>query len=156
VAESLAVAVGAVVAVDDLALAAAGFLAAEALAAAGFLAVEALPAADGFLAVEALPAADGFLAVEALPAADGFLAVEALPAADGFLAAEVLAARVRLAGAAVVFGCSAAASVYPAAGPRFVLRRWGRVEGSDPITPRRSSLMGLMIAALGESFAMWQ
>jgi hypothetical protein len=132
VAESLAVAVGAVVAVDDLALAAAGFLAAEALAAAGFL------------------------AVEALPAADGFLAVEALPAADGFLAAEVLAARVRLAGAAVVFGCSAAASVYPAAGPRFVLRRWGRVEGSDPITPRRSSLMGLMIAALGESFAMWQ
>jgi hypothetical protein len=144
VAESLAVAVGAVVAVDDLALAAAGFLAAEALA------------AGGFLAVEALPAADGFLAVEALPAADGFLAVEALPAADGFLAAEVLAARVRLAGAAVVFGCSAAASVYPAAGPRFVLRRWGRVEGSDPITPRRSSLMGLMIAALGESFAMWQ
>jgi hypothetical protein len=120
VAESLAVAVGAVVAVDDLALAAAGFLAAEALA------------------------------------AGGFLAVEALPAADGFLAAEVLAARVRLAGAAVVFGCSAAASVYPAAGPRFVLRRWGRVEGSDPITPRRSSLMGLMIAALGEWFAMWQ
>jgi hypothetical protein len=51
------------------------------------------------------------------------------------------------------FGRSAAVSACPApAGARFWLRRWGRVEGSDPITPRRSSLMEPMIAPFAERF----
>ncbi len=52
--------------------------------------------------------------------------------AAGFLAAGFLAA-----------GFSAAGLPVPSpAGPRFSLRRWGRLEGSDPITSRRrSSLM---------------
>jgi hypothetical protein len=134
-----------------------GFFAVEVLV------VEVLASADDFLAVEGLAAADGFFAVGALAAADGFLAVGVLAGADalavvGLLAVVVRSAALALAlalvaaglrGAVAVFGWSAAVSVgAAAAGPRFSLRRWGRVEGSDPITPRRSSLMGVMIAAL--------
>jgi hypothetical protein len=134
------------------------------------LGVEVLASADDFLAVEGLAAADGFFAVGALAAADGFLAVGVLAGADalavvGLLAVVVRSAALALAlvaaglrGAVAVFGWSAAVSVgAAAAGPRFSLRRWGRVEGSDPITPRRSSLMGVMIAALvrGSRFLDW-
>lgn len=131
--------------------------------------------AGGFLAtglVGAAPVvASGFLVARALvvAAAFGFLVARVLvvAAASGFLVACAFAvavfaplvlALVAVLVPEVAFGVAGAFRAGPvrvaersapdAAGPRFSLRRWGRVEGSDPITPPRgSSPMGLMIAA---------
>jgi hypothetical protein len=144
-------------------LAAVGFLlavvclpAAVFLAAVGFLlAVVCLPAAvflaavGVLLAVVFLPAvvflaAVGFLlAVVFLAAVGVLLAVVFLPAAVCFAAADFLTARGCFANAPAA--CTGRTTL-----ARFSLRRWGRVEGSDPITPaRRRSLMAAMIAHLG-------
>ncbi len=126
-------------------LAGAGVLAAgDSLAAARVVVLPAagFPAA-GVVAAAGGVAATGCLAAAGVPAA-GFPAAAAVRVAAGFLAA---------ARADVVptldFGVpSAAGAGSPPAGPestgaaaRRPLRRWGRVEGREPITPRRSSLI---------------
>jgi hypothetical protein len=105
--------------------------------------------ASGFVVGVALGVA-GFLAAD-----DPFVA-RAFAVVAAFALCFAGAFRAGLAGAFHPGSAGAAPGVVVrsgsgAAGPRFSLRRWGRVEGSDPITPRRgSSLMRSMIAVVCE------
>jgi hypothetical protein len=126
-------------------LAAVGFLlAVVCLPAAVFLAAVGVLLAVVFLPAVVFLAAVGFLlAVVFLAAVGVLLAVVFLPAAVCFAAADFLTARGCFANAPAA--CTGRTTL-----ARFSLRRWGRVEGSDPITPaRRRSLMAAMIAHLG-------
>lgn len=92
------------------------------------------------VAADGLPAAAGFLAaVGGLPAADGFFAAVGFLAADGLLGFGAALAVLGLAA-----GCAGAdarsLSLVSGGAPlgratRLSLRRWGRVRGSDPMTP---------------------
>jgi hypothetical protein len=118
--------------------------------AAGFLAAGFLAAVVVFaVAVRFDAAAVFFVAAVVLAASDFWTARGCFAADAGFFAADVGFFAADAGFLARGAGLSAAASAALVATARFSLRRWGRLEGNDPITPGgRSSLMAAMIAHL--------